>query len=352
MAGKLQMNKIATLTGYSVSTVSRVLSGKSCTSEQARDAIVACARQLGVMDELNMGRLLINGLIIFAPTRSFSSHGDIFYHEIIEGIAQTVEPHDVYLSYCGMEEYRSDLKLFIEKASNKNISAIIFIGIDDTNVLKLASTLNKPCVLINYSDQEMSLHFDTISPDHRAISYNTIKYVFEQGHRRVLTVTTLRRSTYYTKLGGIKDAYHNFHVPFDPARDIIVTESTASSEATDAVSEWFDKQPKSVWPEVVFAANVEMAMGIHQMLSQKGIRIPQDVSIITTDSANNIENISKNSVTGMIVPCRELGVEAIHLLQNRLNRPLAPVFNLLLQGRLIDNGTVIHATKHAARINI
>lgn len=40
MSGKLKMDEIAALTGYSVSTVSRVLSGKSYTSDNARDAIV------------------------------------------------------------------------------------------------------------------------------------------------------------------------------------------------------------------------------------------------------------------------------------------------------------------------
>jgi len=67
MSGKLKMDEIAALTGYSVSTVSRVLSGKSYTSDNARDAIVSCARRLGVLDSLSSGRLLINGIAIFAP---------------------------------------------------------------------------------------------------------------------------------------------------------------------------------------------------------------------------------------------------------------------------------------------
>lgn len=67
MSGKLKMDEIAALTGFSVSTVSRVLSGKSCTSDKAREAIVKCARQLGVLDTLACGRLLINGIAVFAP---------------------------------------------------------------------------------------------------------------------------------------------------------------------------------------------------------------------------------------------------------------------------------------------
>lgn len=63
MPGRLKMEEIATLTGYSVSTVSRVLSGKSYASDKARDAIVRTARELGVLEAMASGRLLINGIV-------------------------------------------------------------------------------------------------------------------------------------------------------------------------------------------------------------------------------------------------------------------------------------------------
>lgn len=78
MPGKLKMDEIAARTGYSISTVSRVLSGKSYTSEKAREAIVKCARQLGVLDSLANGRLLINGIAVFAPERTFQGRSAPF----------------------------------------------------------------------------------------------------------------------------------------------------------------------------------------------------------------------------------------------------------------------------------
>ena len=109
------------------------------------------------------------------------------------GIAEAIAPHDVYLSYCGLDEQRADIKVFQEKANNKNINAIILIGIDDPTVHKLAQLLDKPCVLINSQDQEGLL--DAVSPDHRAIGNRAVQYLFDQGHRRILHVTSLRRET-------------------------------------------------------------------------------------------------------------------------------------------------------------
>lgn len=78
MSGKLKMDEIAALTGFSVSTVSRVLSGKSYTSNKAREAIVNCARQLGVLDSLASGRLLINGIVVFAPSERSPPRATLF----------------------------------------------------------------------------------------------------------------------------------------------------------------------------------------------------------------------------------------------------------------------------------
>ncbi|MFW0767998.1 LacI family DNA-binding transcriptional regulator [Trabulsiella odontotermitis] len=348
MPGKLKMEEIAALTGYSISTVSRVLSGKSYSSDKAREAIVRCARELGVLDELASGRLLINGIAVFAPGRTFNARGDIFYLEVTRGIAQALKPHNVWLSYCGLEEQRADVKLFLEKANHKDINAIIIIGCDDDTLFNVAATLNKPCVLINTHDREMRL--DAVSPDHRAIGFYALRYVFGQGHRRVLSITTLRRETLYERLNGIKEAYRDCHVPFDPQQDLLVTEGFSAREAEQALETWLAARPRELWPEVIFPGCSDMTTGVLRVLARRNLRVPEDISLITTDVMWNLENGLATPVNGIAVPCRDLGIEAVHLLQQRLNRPQAPVFNLLLQGQMRDFGSVMNATRHAARV--
>lgn len=346
MAGRLKMDEIAVQTGYSVSTVSRVLSGKSYTSDRAREAIVQCARRLGVLEDLACGRLLINGITVFAPARTFSARGDLFYHEVTRGIAQATAPHDVHISYCSLEEQHADIALFLQKAGDKNSNAIIIIGVDDPTVLKLAETLGKPCVLINADNRDRRL--DAVSPDHRAIGFNAARHLLERGYRRILTITTLRRETLYVRLEGVKEAYRHFHVAFDPKQDLMVTEGFSASEAASMLTAWLESRPKAQWPQALLCASAEMATGMKQALKPHGLRIPEDIALISTDFDWHLEHGATGPVSGIAVPCRELGVEAVHLLQTRLNRPQAPVFNLLLQGRLVEGGTVLDATRFAA----
>lgn len=350
MSGKLKMDEIAGLTGYSVSTVSRVLSGKAYTSDRAREAIIQCARELGVLDELTFGRLLIKGIAVFAPARTFNGRGDIFYREVTKGIADAVAPWNVYLSFCGLEEQHADIGFFLDKVRHNDINAIIIIGNDDPTIRKLAVTLNKPCVLINTHDREMEL--DAVSPDHRAIGFNALNYLFERGHRRIITITCLRRETLYDRLDGVKEAYRFHHVPFNPQNALIVTEGFSTDETEQALRAWLDACPPNAWPEAIFPGSVGMTAGVMRVLAQRNLQIPHQISLMTTDFAWNLENLLDTRVNGIAVPCRELGVEAVHVLQNRLNRPGAPVYNLLLQGRMQDYGTVAQATRHAARAEI
>ena len=171
------MEEIAALTGYSVSTVSRVLSGKSYTSDKAREAIVRTARELGVLESMASGRLLINGIAVLRQKEPFRDAA-IFLSGSHKGITEACARHNVWVSCCGLEEQHADVKLFMEKASQKNINAIIIIGTDDSTIFKLASTLNKPCVLINSVDRDREL--DAVSPDHRAIGFTAMQYLLSR----------------------------------------------------------------------------------------------------------------------------------------------------------------------------
>ena len=71
MDKKLKIAEIASRTGMSASTVSRVLAGKANTSDKARRAVLTCARDMGVLEGIAAGRMLLNSLVVFAPQRAF-----------------------------------------------------------------------------------------------------------------------------------------------------------------------------------------------------------------------------------------------------------------------------------------
>ena len=350
MVAKFKMQDIAKKTGYSLSTVSRVLSGTAYASGKARDAIIDCARELGVLDQLGSGRLLMKGIVVFAPNRAFTPSGDAFYHEVMSGIAEAVEHYNIHLTYCGLEEDHSDINIFLEKTNNKNVNAVIIIGVDDPTIHKLAATINKPCVLVNSQDHQMLL--DSVSPDHPATGYGAVNHLFEEGHRWILTITCMRRKTFYKRLEGIREAYRTYHVDFKPDYNLIITEGLSDKEAEHMLEQWLKVHPREVWPEAIFCQGKRMVIGVQRVLQRYGLLVPKDISLIATDYVLPQEIETKTPVTSLTIPCHELGTEAVHLLQTRFTRPEAPVFNLLLKGKLEVHGSVARSTKNTAHSTV
>lgn len=100
MDKRLRIAEIARRTALSVSTVSRVLAGKANTSEKARTRVLEAARELGVLDGMAAGRLLLNSFGGFAPQRAFDERSDIFYYRVIQSVSKGLASHDVRLRYC------------------------------------------------------------------------------------------------------------------------------------------------------------------------------------------------------------------------------------------------------------
>ncbi|WP_342321395.1 LacI family DNA-binding transcriptional regulator [Kosakonia sp. BYX6] len=330
MDKKLKISEIARRTDLSTSTVSRVLAGKANTSEKARVAVLACARELGVMEGIAAGRLLLNNLVVFAPQRAFDERSDIFYYRVIQSINKALDPHDVRLRYCALEELDSDANAFHARMNAPETQAAILLGIDDPHIHELAADIGKPCVLINCRDGRMRL--PSIAPDHRTIGEFAARYLFDMGHRDMVNVMCLRRYTMDLRLAGIKEAWQQHNLRFNSKRDLITVPSFSAKEAELRVAEWLD-DPAHKTPTAFLVGGDFMAEGTVRALQQRGLRVPQDVSVMSID-AFNLAAIQDVPLTAVHVPRDELGVEAVHLLQQRLIRPQATVGSLLLNGQL------------------
>lgn len=331
MDKKLKINEIALRTNLSTSTVSRVLAGKANTSEKARTAVLACARELGVMEGIAAGRLLLNNLVVFAPQRAFDERSDIFYYRVIQSINKALAPHEVRLRYCALEELDSDANEFLSRMNAPETQAAILLGIDDSHIHDLAADMGKPCVLINCRDGRMRL--PSIAPDHRTIGEFAANYLFDMGHRDVVNVMCLRRYTMDLRLAGIKEAWQRRNLRFQSKRDLITVPSFSAKEAGMRVAEWLDDPAHKSPPTAFLVGGDFMAEGTVHALQQRGLRVPQDVSVMSID-AFNLAAIQDVPLTAVHVPRDELGVEAVQLLQQRLIRPQATTGSLLLNGTL------------------
>ncbi len=254
MSKKLQVARIAEQTGLSLSTVSRVLAGKANTSDKARRKVRECAKALGVLEDMAAGRLLLNSLVVFAPRRAFDERSDIFYYRVIQSINKALEPHEVRLRYCALEENDADANLFLARMNEPQTEAALLLGIDDPHIHDLAVDVGKPCVLINCRDRNMRL--PTVAPDHRAIGENAARYLFEMGHRDVVNVLCLRRYTMELRLAGIRDAWEAQNLAFDEKRHLLTAPDFSARGCEALVARFLADTPADAVPGALLVAAI------------------------------------------------------------------------------------------------
>lgn len=337
MTGKLKIREIAEQSGVSISTVSRVLAGKSNTSARVKQAVLACAKTQGVLADMSAGRLLFNNVTVFAPSRAFDVRTDIFYYKVVQGIRAAVAPHNVRISYCAIEENSSDVPLFLKKLGDPACETALLIGIDDPRVHEIAIDVGKPCVLINCRDSRMRL--DAVLPDHQLIGEFSAAYLIEQGHRDIVTLMCLRRRTMERRLDGVRDAFAEHNMSFDDGRHLVITSGFGAQESREAIAAYFAARTPEGYPTAILSGGDFMAVGVQEALAALGLSVPGDISVMSMDGFNLAE-IHDIPLTAVHVPRDELGMEALRLLQQRLLRPDMPCSNLLLGGRLVERSSV------------
>lgn len=337
MSGRLKIQEIASLSGVSISTVSRVLSGKSNTSTGVKQTVLECARTLGVLGEIHAERLLFNHAVVFAPSRAFDVRTDIFYYKVVQGIRVATENRDVRLSFCAIEENDSDVALFLKRIGNPACDAVIVVGIDDPRIHEVAADIGKPCVLVNCRDRGMRL--DAVLPDHFGIGEYSANYLIEMGHRNIVPLLCLRRSTMEHRLDGIHEAFAAHNIPFAKGKQLIVTSGFSADEARSAITQYFAGKGPEQRPTAILAGGDYMAVGAKEALDALKLSVPGDVSVMSMDGFN-LADIHDVPLTAVHVPRDELGAQALRLLQSRIIQPDAPCNTLLLGGKLVARSSV------------
>lgn len=339
MTGKLKIRQIAELTGLSPSTVSRVLAGKTNVSSQAKEKVFYHARVMGILRDMPASRLLMNTLLICAPTAAFLPHGDRYYYEIIQGIVSDISRYDIHIKKCPLDINEADTALFMRAISHADVDSIIIIGIDDDSLYRVAAESNKPVVTIIARDKKMRL--DCVSPDHFSIGYSAATHLLERGHRPVLLFTDLRRETMFQRFDGFKRACHDHHFSFDESEHLLVTNGYGEPEARANFRKYLQQRSRDDLPSAILCGGGAIARAALSELQIHHLQVPEDISVMSCACSHEMDQIKLLGLTAAYQPCRELGSEALYILQSRLMRENSPRFNLLLQGAIYPGSSVI-----------
>lgn len=269
------LEQVARHAGVSPSTVSRILNGTAVVSDDKKQAVQDAIRSLGFVPNpvargLAGGRSLSIGVV----TQAIDSP---FYGAALRGIEDTLgaagySPLFVSGHWNADEEARC-----IDVLRARRVDGLIVLTgrLSDAALRALARQL--PVVVTGRSLKApglVSLDFDNVLGARLATAH-----LLAQGHRRVVFIGgDPRHPDAQQREAGFRAAFADAGVAVDPA--LMTVGDYQEAGGRHAVERLLDAGQRF---SAVFAANDQMAFGAGLALHRRGLRVPQDVSLVGFD---------------------------------------------------------------------
>jgi DNA-binding LacI/PurR family transcriptional regulator len=173
-------------------------------------------------------------------------------------------------------------------------------------------------------------------------AYEITNYLIEQGHRRIaylinpISITSRRLAGYYDAMrdSGIEVEPGWVHPLEEPEEFVPEGMFNFLKSGTLSMRNWLDSDWASQGCTALMAQNDDAAIGAIRTLQERGIRVPEDLSVAGFDGTDTIQYFSPN-LTTIKVPLREIGVAAIETLLRQIRGESLAANKLMLPARLM-----------------
>ena len=267
---------IANRTGLGLATISSYLNGGN-VREKNREKIEAAIKELNfevneVARGLKTNRTYTIGVVI-------PELNNIFCTEIITAMEDILRKKGYATIVCDCRTDKQLEREAVEFLYRKRVDGIINMPVDSSGAhLKQFADAKKPMIIIDRKLPELSC--DSILVDNQDAAKKAVDILLENGHEKIAMVTGPKEIyTAHERYKGYEAALNQAGIKVDSK--LVVHSDYTIRGAVAGVTELLEHHPEVT---AVFAANYEMTMGTMIALNEKGIRIPEDLSVIGFDN--------------------------------------------------------------------
>ncbi|ANY84360.1 hypothetical protein BB934_39800 (plasmid) [Microvirga ossetica] len=326
--------ELARKLGVSVSTVSRALSDSPGIGEDLRRQIQKLANEVGYQPRGSRNRSLQTAsrkAVALVTLDRVTGGLASFYDGVIDGMLLEARRSLIDIDVRLIEERTFDLRQFRSQV-DPSAAGMFFVGIDPPEDVREALVSERiPAVLVNGVDPLM--RFDSVAPSNFFGAYQAAKILLDAGHRSLLYVTSKLRWTTQQRLRGFCAAVTE--IP-DAKAEVCELAAPTREEAEKAVDRLVTGQ--QAWTGV-FCMNDLYAIGVVQALQGRGLRVPDDVSVLGFDDLPFASMMSPRLST-MRVERESIGRQGVELMTRRLANPGAAAVHVDVAVAPVSGGTV------------
>ncbi len=274
-SGKVTLGMVAQASGVSPSTVSRILNGTAVVSQEKREAIDRAIAELGFVPNpiargLAGGRTFSIGVV----TQALDSP---FYGVALRGIEEALSPMGYSPLFVSGEWNAKEESRCIEVLRSRMVDGMIILTgrLSDDALRDLSASMPVVVTGRNLNEANLfSLNFNNFEGARLATHH-----LLALGHRRIAFIAgDPLHPDANERLRGYRSALKAAGVRFE--QGLVLPGKYHEESGLMAVEQLIDSR---VPYTAIFAANDQMAFGAALGLHRRGLRVPDDISLVGFD---------------------------------------------------------------------
>lgn len=324
MAFKPTLKHIAETLQLSPSTISKALSGKAEVNEQTREQVLACAEKLGYrFNKQHLSEKSELRIAMVINCFDAIANQNTFFYDVFNAFHQHAAKLNIETILMSIQdEWRENPETCKDYFNSKNIDGIVIAGLmkDDAFIKYLESPFALPMVLLDSSINNPLA--GRVSIDGISGVILGAEHLIELGHKKIGFLNGhAKADVSKERLIGFTAALGLYGLPFSYN---LVYEGDFTEMCGEPAADYFIERGVSA----VLCSSDLMAVGLIHGFQNKGLRIPQDISVVGFDNMGFC-TLCTPKITTIAQERDRLGITACELLKQlihkgQINRCLLP----------------------------
>jgi LacI family transcriptional regulator, galactose operon repressor len=340
---RVTIREIADLAGVSVATVSRVMNGRDDVAPETRELVQRIVREHGYTTNrsaraLSAGRTGLIGATVPLVHPAYFSF-------ILSGAAEAAYERDMRLVLCPTQhEHDREVSLLERMLQGTTDGGLLILPQESADELEHLLEHGYRFVVVDPL-LPLSERIPAVSAAHSAGADVAVKHLLSLGHRRIAAITGPRGwVATEERLRGFHAALGSAGILAQP--ELVVEGNFEIGPGKRAALELLDLPEP---PTAIFAFNDNIAIGVIQAARERGIRVPDELSVVGFDDVEAAEIVSPE-LTTVRQPLAEMGRMAVSLLERLIEGQRIEALHVELRTQLVVRSSTAPPLRLAASL--
>lgn len=305
----MTLKDIAARVGVSISTVSRVINNKDtkAASPELQEKIWSIVRETGYTPNVSARNLKLgeneksnlkeNKSIACIVARSKTAIDEPFFSDLSRALEKEAFKYNYVLKYT-FSAFDLNSSSTFNIISNTKVDGVVVLGRFNLNLSGFLKKHYKNIVFAGLNSIDSDYNYDQIICDGYKASIAAVKYLASLKHTNISYIGETNNEV---RFKGYCDALKELRLTINPKN--IVNTQLSTSGGYNGMKKLLDNKTNTT---AIFCANDITAIGALKAVTEKGLHVPEDISIISIDDIDMAQYVSP-MLTTIHIPIDELG---------------------------------------------